>query len=116
MLILFPHELPDSVKSPYGWEFLARKFSQTLKSQDNIDFVKATVSLLLMDVVSIAIGGSTASHIRKETYDLVLRHIFHYIHTVAIRKISSDSEGPIFDMAFTRCSITVGYISMFSYN
>jgi hypothetical protein len=114
MLILFPHDLPDTTKSPYGWEFLARKFSQTLKTQESIDFVKATVSLLLMDVVSIAIGRSTSSHIRKVTYDLVLRHIFHYIHTVAIRKISSDTEGPIFDMVFTRCSVTVGFISKFS--
>lgn len=114
MLILFPHDLPDGTKSPFGWDFLAKKIQIPVKSQDMVDVMKSTVSLLLMDVVIISIGGSSSVHIKKETYDLTLRHIFHHIHTVAIRKVNNEWEGPIFDKTFTRCSLTVGYIAQLS--
>ena len=64
-----------------------------------------------MDVVSITIGGSNVSHIKKETYDLTLRYIFHYIHSVASRKMNHEVEGPLFDKAFTKCALAVGYIA-----
>jgi hypothetical protein len=39
LLILLPHELPDSPKSPFGWEFMARKIQGSFKNQDTIDVV-----------------------------------------------------------------------------
>ena len=62
-------------------------------------------------MLSIAVGGCTLQHVKKETLDLTLLHIFHYIHTVATRKLNTGLEGPIFDQAFTRASVAVGYIS-----
>jgi hypothetical protein len=114
LLILFPHDLPDFPKSPYGWEFVLKKVNAALlRTQDTVDALKSNVTLAVMDIVSIAIGGSTQDHIRKETYDLALRHIFHYIHTLAPRKVP-DSESILVDKAFTRCAVTVGYISRYS--
>jgi hypothetical protein len=114
LLILFPHDLPDFPKSPYGWEFVLKKVNASLlRTQDTVDVLKTNVTLAVMDIVSIAVGGSTQDHIRKETYDLALRHIFHYIHTLAPRKVP-DPESILVDKAFTRCAVTVGYISQYS--
>ncbi|KAI8900095.1 hypothetical protein BC833DRAFT_583265 [Globomyces pollinis-pini] len=111
MLILLPHELPDSFKSPYGWEFIAKKIHiVNAKSQDTIDIIKSTVAIAVMDVICISIGGSTSEFVKKETYDLTLRHIFHYIQLSSARKMNLDLEGELFDSIFTRCSVTVSYI------
>jgi hypothetical protein len=64
-----------------------------------------------MDIISIAIGGSNINHIKKETYDLTLRYVFHFVHSISSRKISQDMEGSIFDKAFLKCALTVGYIA-----
>lgn len=64
-----------------------------------------------MDIVTLAIGGSSNKHIKRETYDMVLRHIFHFIHNASSRKLNSSHEGPLFDKAFSRCAIVVGYIA-----
>ncbi|KAJ3320881.1 hypothetical protein HDV06_004777 [Boothiomyces sp. JEL0866] len=80
ILILLPHDLPDAPKSPYGWESMMRKFA-IIKSQEISEVLKASVTLVIMDIVCLAVGGSTNEHIKKETYDLTLRHIFHYLHT-----------------------------------
>ena len=69
-----------------------------------------------MDVISIAIGGSNITHIKKETYDLTLRYIFNYIHSIASRRMNHEVEGPIFDKAFSRCALAVGYIAGFKYD
>ncbi|KAJ2998905.1 hypothetical protein HDV02_003880 [Globomyces sp. JEL0801] len=107
MLILLPHELPDSFKSPYGWEFIAKKIHiVNAKSQDTIDIIKSTVAIAVMDVICISIGGSTSEFVKKETYDLTLRHIFHYIQLSSARKMNLDLEGELFDSIFTRCSVT----------
>ncbi|KAJ3257292.1 hypothetical protein HK103_004846 [Boothiomyces macroporosus] len=91
-----------------------RKFA-VIKSQEISEVLKASVTLVILDIVCLAVGGSTNEHIKKETYDLTLRHIFHYLHTVAVRKMNPELEGPIFDKVLTRCAATVGYIGNFSY-
>ncbi|KAJ3275486.1 hypothetical protein HDV01_000313 [Terramyces sp. JEL0728] len=113
ILILLPHDLPDAPKSPYGWESMMRKFA-VIRSQEISEVLKASVTLVIVDIVCLAVGGSTNEHIKKETYDLTLRHVFHYLHTVATRKMNPELEGPIFDKILTRCAVTIGYIGNFS--
>lgn len=111
LLILIPNEMPDGPKSPYGWEYLMRKIpSALLRAQEVGDIVKATVVLLVLDVISIVIGGCTNDFLRPETFDLIFRQIFHYLHIVSQKKMNTEYEGPLFDKAFTRCAVIIGYI------
>ncbi len=112
LLILIPHDLPDVGKSPYGWEYLAKKMQESgARSQDIMDLSKTILALLVMDLISILLGGSNSRYIKKETYDLTLRHIFHYVHIVAGRKLTDENEKELMDKLFTRFAVSVGYIS-----
>ncbi|XJO76698.1 hypothetical protein BDV3_007190 [Batrachochytrium dendrobatidis] len=112
VLVINPQELPDSPKSPYGWDFLSKKIPTLIsKSNDVIDAVRATVTLVITDIVSTVLGLTTSMDIRRETYDLVLRHAFNYFHYMSLRRMSQDIEGRIFEKIFIRFSIIIGDIS-----
>jgi hypothetical protein len=124
LVILFPHDLPDVPKPPYGWEHFAKKIPANLfKPQEimdafgsaGLDALKTTVVLAVMDVVCAIIANSQKDNIGKDTYDLILRHVFFFIHTFANRSIAVEMEGMLFDKAFTRCAVATGYIANGTY-
>lgn len=60
LLIIFPYELPDLPKSPYGWDFFARKIQATVKSQDSIDAIVRTrffARNMLISYLKVEING-----------------------------------------------------------
>ncbi|KAI8928058.1 hypothetical protein BC831DRAFT_397976 [Entophlyctis helioformis] len=125
LLIISPHDLPDTPKSPYGWDFFAKKIPLlSSKQSDVVDSVvtnscglmlplwqKSTVTLAIFDLVCTILGLSTAVDVRRETYDLVLRHAFNYFHATSLRRINPETEGRIFEKIFVRTAIVIGDVA-----
>ncbi|KAL2913874.1 hypothetical protein HK105_206608 [Polyrhizophydium stewartii] len=112
ILIINPQDLPDAPKSPYGWDFVSKKIpSLSLKSADIVDAVKATVTLMVFDIITAILGLTNGSDIRRETHDLILRHGFNYFHFIAQRRMNPDSEGRIFEKIFIRLSVIIGDVA-----
>eukprot|EP00842_Homolaphlyctis_polyrhiza_P004116 jgi/Hompol1/4705/HPOL_003827-RA len=112
MLIINPQELPDSPKSPYGWSFVSQKISAlSAKPADMVDSAKATVTLVIFDIISVILGLSVTNDLRRETYDLILRHAFNYFHAISVRRLNPETEGRIFEKIFIRLSVIIGDIS-----
>lgn len=70
--------------------------------------------LCVIDLVCLTIGGATDQNFNKPTFDLVLRHIFHYLHNMSGRRPPEDME-QLFDKIFTRCALNIAYIGRNSY-
>lgn len=116
LIILFPHDLPDFPKPSYGWEYFSKKFpGGLLKSQEILDVLKTKVVLAVMDVVCVIIANSEKDTVRNDTYDMILRHVFFFVHTFANRNTVFEMEGALFDKAFTRCAVAIGHIANGTY-
>ncbi|KAI8907187.1 hypothetical protein EDD86DRAFT_208959 [Gorgonomyces haynaldii] len=114
-IILLPQDVPEIPKSPYGWEFLARRipgFQQ--KPLDIQELVKASAFFLIMDVIQTVVGRATEHNITKETEDLILKHIFHYFHVISLRKLNAEYEGRLFEKTFGACAMVLGDIAQHS--
>ncbi|KAH9273786.1 hypothetical protein BASA83_003780 [Batrachochytrium salamandrivorans] len=112
VLVINPQELPDTPKSPYGWEFMSKKMAAlSTKPADTVDAVKATVTLVIADVISIILGLTTSTDVRRETHDLILRHAFNYFHYMSLRRMNLDTEGRIFEKIFIRLSVAIGDVA-----
>jgi hypothetical protein len=122
LVILFPHELPDIPKPPYGWEFFARKIPVNLvKSIEVNDALvckllteKISLVMIIMDIICILFKNATNEYIDRDTYDLTLRHIFYFVHIFATKKQIVENNSLIFDKALNRCAIAVGHVSVHS--
>ena len=103
----------DAPKSPYGWEFFAKKIPLLVsKPYELVNTVKVVTSLMIADALNeIFVCVKTAKFLTK-TLDFILKYCFAQIHAAAQRKLSSDTDLPLYNNLLSRYASIMGSIAV----
>jgi hypothetical protein len=107
---LTPYEIPDGPHYPYGWAFFAKSIpNYTNKSSEIQEFVKATMTLTVMQMIQMMLSKANKQHeIQGSTHELVIKQVYHYFHAASLRKMNIEIEGGLFDKTFSYCAMILG--------
>ncbi|RKO87869.1 hypothetical protein BDK51DRAFT_25863, partial [Blyttiomyces helicus] len=109
LLLLFPLDIPNIPKSPYGAEFFFQKVTLPIKAEV-IEGANLILVDCLLDLVMEVTQRLTPGWATLDTLRLLLRHAFFYLRISATKKFTP-TEGKIFQQTILKWAIVLGDVA-----